>query len=223
MLTSPWGESHPAWSQRLLQGFPLALYSPYNTAEATTADFEALMASRAIQDIYGLAIPAGEIRDRYFVVEDGRVTGLVRDAFTLEDDYPLPEAASTGPDFPVYMMLVLVPALLLTAVFVRSFRAEHSNGYIRGVYWIGLGLLLGLLIVQAVLAFLDLFQPEAAGGLLAILIYRLGSSPLSSAMTWLVALGTIYASYRLARRQFELAEIPASPINCSMIDFGRSD
>ena len=41
------------------------------------------------------------------------------------------------------MILVLVPWLLLVALFVRSFKATSSIKTIRGMYWVGLGVFLG--------------------------------------------------------------------------------
>ncbi len=116
-----------------------------------------------------------------------------------------------------------MPALLLTALFIRSFRASHSNRHIRAMYWVGLGLLLAMLIAQAVLAAFGIFDPEAARGFLSIFIHRLGASPISWFLTWAVSLGAVFASYRLALAQFERAEIPASPINCSFMDFSKVD
>jgi hypothetical protein len=237
ILSAPWGESHQAWSTELFRGLPPVLYNPYNTTETTSADFEALMASRALQDIYGESIPPQVIREQFFVVEDDQVVGLGNPAVQgqdapatlplhafsqLEDQMGRPPLAK-GPEAAIYLALVLVPALLLTAFFIRSFRAHHSNRYIRAMYWIGLGLLLGALIGQAVLAALGVFDPEAGRGFLAVFIHRLGGSPISWILTWVVSLGAIFASYRVALAQFERAEIPASPINCSMIDFSRVD
>lgn len=241
MLTSPWGESHQAWSVELFRGLPPVLYSPYNTAEETTADFEALMASRAIEDVYGETVAPEVIRGRFFEIENDRVVGLrtsrrqiaqregLSEAFIAWTGFSLLEEAlelepsSKGPEAPVYLALVMVPALLFTAFFVRSFRAEHSNKYIRAMYWFGLGILLAILIGQSILAILDVFDPDTGRGFLAVLIRQLGSSPLTTAVTWLVCAGLIFIAYRIAQAQFEKAEIPVNPINCSFMDFSKSD
>jgi len=220
-LSASWGESHEAWSQELFRGLSALMYNPYNTVEETTADFEALMGSQAIQRVYGTIIPPAEIRDRYFVVENNRVVGLKEGGFTLLADYPDLEAPSGGPETPVYMVLVLVPSLLLTAFFVRSFRAHRSNKYIRGMYWIALAVLMGALVGQVVLSVLGIFDPEAGRGFLEVFIHRLGSTPLTLGLTWLISIGFIFGSYWLALVQFERAEIPASPVNCSLMDFGK--
>ena len=174
-LTSPWGESHEAWSEELFKGTSALLYNPYNTAEDTTADFEALMLSRAIEDVYGQSIPPGELRDRYFVVENDQVVGLTSYMHTgpgykvtarsrgipLLEDYPALQVPPPGPETPIYMLFVLVPWLLLTALFLRSFRATHSIRYIRGIYWAGLAIPMLGLVSQVVLAVFGLFSPEA--------------------------------------------------------------
>lgn len=181
------------------------------------------MASRAIQDVYGTTIAPEAIRSRYFVVENNRVVGLREGGFALLADYPDLEAPPAGPETPIYLMLVLVPALLLMAVFVRSFRATHSNSYIRGIYWVTLGVLLGALIGQVVLSLFGIFNPEAGRGFLAVFIHRMGSTPLLFTMTWLISVGAILGSYWLALRQFEQAEIPAAPVNCTMMSFSGAD
>lgn len=222
-LSSPWGESHEAWSQEVFPGLSPVLFSSYNTAEETTADFEALMASRAIRDVYGTTIAPKTIRSRYFVVENNRVVGLREGGFALLADYPDLEAPPAVPETPIYLMLVMVPALLLMAVFVRSFRATHSNSYIRGIYWVTLGVLLGALIGQVVLSLFGIFNPEAGRGFLAVFIHRMGSTPLLFTMTWLISVGAILGSYWLALRQFEQAEIPAAPVNCTLMSFSGAD
>lgn len=220
-LSAPWGESHEAWRETLFRGASAVMYNPYNTAEETSADFEALMTSRAIEEVYGQAIPPEEIRDRYFVVEDNQVTGLQAGGFALLEDYPgLQAPAATGPETPVYMLLVLTPWLLLVALFLRSFRATSSIRFIRGVYWLGLGVLLGTLLLQGVLSVLGLFSPDAGRGFLAVFIRSLGASHFTVLATWGVSLVVIVASYRFALTQFERAEIPASPVNCSLVDWG---
>ena len=123
---------------------------------------------------------------------------------------------------PVYLALVMVPGLLLIAFTAHSFRANRSNSYIRAMYWVGLGLLLGALIGQVLLDVFGVFDSEAARGFLAVFIQRLGTSPLSWILTWVVSLGAIVASYRVALAQFVKAEIPASPLNCSFIDFTKA-
>jgi len=240
-LTSPWGESHEAWHEELLRGAAPVLYNPYNTSEETSPEFEALMLSRAIEDVYGRTIPPDELQDRYFVVEDGELVTLraYREAgniytpgyrekwpiqgFPLLEDYPDLVAPPKGPETSVFLALVLVPSLLLTAMFLGSFKATHSSKYIRGVYWAGLAIPMLGMLSQVFLAAFGFFSPEAGRGFLAILIRSLGTSPLFWASTWLVCLASVTASYWLALRRFERAEIPSSPINCSLVDWGTED
>jgi hypothetical protein len=228
-LTSPWGESHEAWSEELFKGTSALLYNPYNTSEETSADFEALMLSRAIEDIYGRSISPDELRDRYFVVEQDQVVGLRstldtgNERIPLLADYPALETPAKGPETPVYMLLVLVPWLLLTALFLSSFRATHSNRYIRGIYWVGLAIPMLGSMSQVVLAVFGLFSPDAGRAFLEILVRMLGSNPATWLLTWVIAIAIVLVCYRLALRQFERAEIPTSPINCSLVNWGMEE
>ena len=238
-LTSPWGESHLAWSEELFRGSKARLFNPYNTAEETSADFEALMLSRAIEDVYGSSISPAELRDRYFVVENNQVVGIQgsqestadlgviepggRSSSRPHEDYPQLEAPPPGPETPVYMLLVLAPWLLLTALFMRSFKANHSSKYIRGIYWAGLAIPMLGLLSQVFLEIFGLYSHAAGQGFLAIFIRSLGTSPGSWLLTWMVAVATILACYWLALSRFQGAEIPTTPINCSLVDWGKVD
>ncbi len=121
------------------------------------------------------------------------------------------------------MLLVLVPWLLLTALFLSSFRATHSNRYIRGIYWVGLAIPMLGLLSQVVLAVFGLFSPDAGRAFLEILVRMLGSNPASWLLTWVIAIAIVLVCYRLALRQFERAEIPTSPINCSLVNWGMEE
>jgi hypothetical protein len=237
MLTSPWGESHKAWHEELFSGLPAIYYNPYNTTEETSPEFEALMLSRAIEDVYGEVLPPDSLCDRYFVIEGGRIEGLtssiqkapgygiMRSAsgIPLLDDYPDLQSPHKGPETPTYMALVLVPWFLLTALFLHSFKTTHSHRYIRGIYWVGLAIPMLGMLSNVLLSVFGLFSPEAGRGSLDIMIRSLGASPSSWAATWLACLAAIGASYFLAMKRFERAEIPSSGINCSLVDWGQED
>ena len=51
----------------------------------------------------------------------------------------------------------------------------------------------------------------------------LGSNPASWLLTWVIAIAIVLVCYRLALRQFERAEIPTSPINCSLVNWGMEE
>jgi hypothetical protein len=222
-LAAPWGESHPAWHRPLFKSVPLMLVHPFAVAEESSADFEALMTSRAIEAVYGERIPYQTIRDRYFEVRNESVSGLKPGGFTLLDDYPDLEPPREGPEAPVLLFLVLAPWLLMTALFVRSFRATSSARRIRAVYWIALGVLLALMLGQVALALLGWYSPAASRGFIEILIRRLGDSTMGMVGSWGSSLALLGLGYRLARSQFVRAEIPQTPINCSFIDWERRD
>ena len=223
ILTSPWGESHAARQQPLFRGSSASLYSPFNTPEKSSARFEALMTSRAIERIYGEVIPYTEILERYFQVEGDDLVGLVGGGLTLLADYPELAAPPRGPETPFYLAVILVPWLLLLALFARSFRATSSVRLIRWVYWAGLLALMSLLIGQLVLSLAGGYDPEAAHGFLEIFVRWLGSHPLAPAAIWTGGLAAIVLAYRLAQEQFRRAELPTTPIQCALVDWGRSD
>ena len=221
ILTSPWGEAHPAWQRPLFRGSRVVVYSPFNTPEPSSARFEALMASRAIARVFGHTVPAAEIQRRYFQVEDDRIVALKEGGWTLSADYPVltppPEVAGS----PFFMAATLAPWLLLLALFVRTFRATSSIRFIRWVYWAFLLLLLAALAGQVIAAIARLYSPDAAWGLLAIWLLRLESEPLLVAAAWLASLAVIALSYALAESGFRRAELPASPLQCSLVDWGK--
>lgn len=221
MLTAPWGESHRAWHRPLFRGGRLLLYSPFNTPEPTTARFEALMTSRAIERIFGETVPAAEIERRWFEVADNRVVGL-------RDEQPPPWAAYAAPasraavaGTPVFMTLTLTPWLLLLALFVRSFRATSSVRFVRWIYWAILLVLLSALVGQVVATLARLYSPDAAYGLLSIWLHRIESSPLAIGLAWAASLVLLYLSYSLAERGFRRAELPAAPLQCSLVDWSK--
>jgi hypothetical protein len=240
-LTSPWGESHPAWSERLVRGASPVLYNPYNTPEDTSPEFEALMLSHAVEDIYGRSIPPAELQERYFVVRDGELVSLraVHEAGTIYDtpieerrrinpfplleDYPDLVAPPTGPETPVYLAAVLTPWFLLTAWFLGSLRATHSLRRIRWVYWIGLAIPMLAMLANVAFSAFGLFSPTAGRGFLAIFIRSLGTGTVAHITIWASCLAIVAAAFWLALRRFERAEIPASPINCSLVDWGQVD
>ena len=221
MLESPWGESHRAWHRPLFRGGSLVVFSPFNTPEPSSARFEALMTSRAIERVHGVSIPPDEVLRRYFVVENDELVALKGTGLDLPAEVSEPAALRRAAESPVYLSLTLVPWLLLLAGFVRSFRATASTRAIRGVYWIGLAALLAVLIGQVIAAVTRLYSPDAAYALLIIFCQRVSASPLATALAWLVCVGLVTLAYRLALAQFRRAELPVSPLQCSPVDWGK--
>jgi len=222
-LESPWGETHQAWNLRPFTFAPLLTFNPYNTVEETSADFEALMTSRAIEAIYNTAVPPHEIRERYFVVENEQVAGLKENEFTLLDDYPGLKPPPTGPETPVYLALVLVPWLLCVSLFLSTFKTTSSPGRYRLMYSLGLVILIGGMLGQVVLSVAGVFDDLAARTIFAIFIDWLGTNRASTIATWLVSLVAIAACYRFALSCFESCEIPAGPINSLLTDWAARD
>jgi hypothetical protein len=223
-LTSPWGESYIAWSAPLFRGSPTVLYSPFNTAEESSADFEAWLTSRAIESVYGVSVPWAEIRDRYFEVEGEQLAGLATGGFTLAADYgPLVPPAG-GPEFPVILLLVAPPWLLLLAVFLRTFRAGLGDRARQAVFWsVAAGLVI-LMLGIAALMISGLFSPRIVRGFLEVMLRQVGDSPLQTISLWMVSLMTTVATYFVARRQFLEAELPPKATKFMLIDWtGETD
>lgn len=223
MIEAPWGESHPGWSAPLFQGSDRVVYSPFNTAEPSSARFEALLTSRAVEAIYGKLVPPDEILTRYFAVENDRPVGLRGRGLTLLADHPDLEAPRPGPELPVYVALVALPWLLVTAAFFRAFRAPSSDRRVKRFYWGILTILLALMLGQGFAWILGWYNLEGVSAVLGIAIRRLGESAATVALTWVAATALLIAGYLLALAHYRRAELPATPIRLQLIDFATGD
>jgi hypothetical protein len=222
-IEAPWGESHLAWSAPLFDGSEMVVYSPFNTAEESSVRFEGLMLSRAVEAIYGRAIPPAELLERYFHVREGRLFALKEDRLTLLADYPGLVAPSDGPEAPIYAALVVIPWLLVSAIFFWSFRSPSSERRVKRVYWAIMILLLSLMIALATGMVTGLYDPEVASALLGIWIRQLGELPLVHVAAWLLAAALGLVAYLFAERQYRRSELPSSPFKLSLIDFVPGD
>jgi hypothetical protein len=216
-LTSPWGESHPASSSPLFRGSKALLYSPFNTPEESSADFEALLTSRAIERVHGLSIPYQEILERYLKVEGDRVVGLQPGGLTLAQDYPDLRRPVSRILFPTLLTLVVVPWFLLLAVVLRTFRANLGDRTRQVTFWSLLGLLLAAMIGQMVTTFTGLARPDVLRGTLEVVLRKIDSSATAAVALTLVCLASMIVSYLLAQRQFVNAEIPATPTRFTLL------
>jgi hypothetical protein len=224
ILTSPWGESHVAWSAPPFRGSRAVLFSPFNTADESSADFEAWLTSRAIDSVYGVSVPWEEIRDRYFEVEGEQLVGLATGGFTLAADYgPLVPPAG-GPEFPVILLLVAPPWLLLLAVFLRTFRAGLGDRTRKAVFWSAAAGLVILMLGIAALMISGVFSPRLVRGFLEVLLRQVGDSPIRTLTVWTASLVATVAAYFVAQRQFLEAELPSKPTMFALIDWtGETD
>jgi hypothetical protein len=220
-LTSPWGETHTASSSTLFRGSKAALYSPFNTPDESSAAFEALLASRAIESVYGTSIPHEAILERYFEVDGDRLVGLKRGGLTLEEDFPDLGRPAGQPQFLALMTLVLVPWFLLLAVFLRTFRADLSDRTRQVTFGSLLGLPMALMVGQLVMAATGFARPDVLRGTLEVLLRQATSSTPATVTLSIACLALVIVSYLLAQRQLVKAEIPMTPTKFALLDFSQ--
>lgn len=220
-LESPWGETHEAWSAPVFSWGALRVYSPFNTSEEATADFEALLTSRALAAVHGLEVPPQEIRSRYFLTNQDRVVGLRDGGLALSRDFPDLALADSGPEAPLVLGGALVLYFVVLAGFLSTFRARFSDRARQTVFWAFLAMILFTLFLETGLAIADLFRPEAARILIEIGIHYLAASPLSVALVWFGSGIAAVAGYLLAQSRFARAEFSPHPTRFTLIAFGR--
>ncbi|MGB5516684.1 MAG: hypothetical protein WBP36_19385 [Thermoanaerobaculia bacterium] len=220
-LTSPWGETHPASSSTLFRGSKAALYSPFNTPDESSAAFEALLTSRAIESVYGTSILHEEILERYFEEDADKVVGLKRGGLTLKEDYPNLGEPAVQRQFLALMALVLVPWFLLLAVFLRTFRADLSDRTRQVTFGSLLGLPMALMVGQLVMAATGFARPDVLRGTLEVLLRQATSSTPATVTLSIACLALVIVSYLLAQRQLVKAEIPMTPTKFALLDFSQ--
>lgn len=220
-LTSPWGETHPASSSTVFKGSRAVLYSPFNTPDESSAAFEALLTSRAIESVYGTSIPHEEILERYFEVDADQVVGLKSGGLTLEEDYSNLGEPAAQQQFLALMTFVLVPWFLLLAVFLRTFRADLSDRTRQVTFGSLLGLPMALMVGLLVMAATGFARPDVLGGILEVLLGQATSSTPGALTLAIVCIALVAVSYLLAQRQFVKAEIPMTPTKFALLDFSQ--
>ncbi len=220
-LTSPWGETHAASSSTLFRGGKATLYSPFNTPEESSAAFEALLTSRAIESVHGTSIPHEEIMERYFVVDGDRLVGLKQGGLTLEEDFPYLGRPAGQHQFLALMALVLIPWFLLLAIFLRTFRANLSDKTRQVTFWSLLGLSLVLMLGQVAMAVSGLARPDVLRGTMEVALRQATSSTPATVTLSIACLALVIVSYLLAQRQLVKAEIPMTPTKFALLDFSQ--
>ncbi len=206
--TSPWGESHKAWSRRLLRGGSSAVYSPYSTTDSSSADFAALQISRAAHAIFGRSIPQEEIKSKYFLTEANRVIGLKKGGLTLQQDYPDLKRKGAGPYFPIFFMLVGWIWMLMVYLYMKTFRPGIKESTRIAVFIILMAASFLLHLVPFAGAISKIINLNALIGFSLVLIREFTEAiPGGSVSIWIICSLLFYAGYLLARAQFERIEI----------------
>ena len=222
--SSPWGETHEAWISPVLRGARPLLYSPYHTPVGSSIDFVALQISRTAEKIYGEQLPTEEIKRRYLEVDSEGKVILKGETLTLQKDYPHLAAVGRGPHFPVILMLVGLPWMLLVAVYMRSFRATISDGKRKVLLFALMGILLVVYLTPYGLFIAGVTKDWLLTGLVEILIWNASESFSGAGVAiWMVCLALLYAGFRIAESHFRRVEIPPMPDRLPVIEAWASN
>ncbi len=216
VLTSPWGESHPAEGTPLFRGSATILYSPYGTPPGSSARFVAWQISQAARTVYGLAIPPEEVERRWLETRpDGTVAGKLA-SLPIHAEHPDLHPAS-GPLFPVMILLACVPWLLLTALLFRCYRPGVVPRVRQAVYWGGMGILLVTFLALCFAGVAGATQVSSARALVEIPVWTLGATLAGTAAAWLASALLLLGSYFFAERMFLRMEVPARPTKYTIL------
>lgn len=208
-FAAPWGETLEPLLFPLFSGSPVGLYSPFPVSAASSPELYALQIRRAVEAVYGRTITEAEIEERYLEVDgDGRVVPR-GEGLTLIADHPGLEPRDGGPAFPVFLVLVVVPWLLLSSIVLRACRAGVSDRIRLTVFWGLVGLVFAAMLLHIGLAVADVVEPWVTRGFLEIAIRRLGESWPGTVAAWLGSALAILGGYRLAEAAFRRIELPA--------------
>jgi hypothetical protein len=207
---SPWGETHPAYTQPLFRGSRAVLYSPYHTPPGSSIEFVALQISRATAAVYGRAVPPEEIRERYLEVDaDGHV-GLKTAGLTLRHDYPDLEAPPEGPVFPVVFLIVGLVTLLSGRVYLEFFRAGIKEWVRKTVFITILVALLGLHVAQFIALVSGLTRVWVVSGFMHIVVKQAADAlPGGAIAVWAICGLVLAGCYLLVQRRFERIDVVA--------------
>ncbi len=213
-VTSPWGETHEAKTIPIVGSGGPVLYKPYTTPEGSSARFIALQLSRAIHDIYGRSLSVDQVYERY-LVNGSEPVSMRADGVPLTEDLERWSPHTAGQTFPVIMVLVLVPWLLMLAAIMRIYRGGISltRQKILVISVMGAALIIQTGIIgAAVLDRLDLHTVTAVikstGHQLALAL------PGGTITLWILAAIPILAAYRLAEWRFHRVEAMPQKKGC---------
>jgi hypothetical protein len=208
-VTAPWGETIAPQGHRLVRGSSVKIFMPYCSSPVSSPRFVALQLSRAIHAVYGTVIPPEEIRERYLEVSANGEVQVRAGGFTLLQDYPDLTPRGGGTAFPVVILIVSLPWLVLTALVYRAHREgmkrNASKAMIMGMF--ALLILLGMgSIAASTVGLVDLWALSRWAG---ILVRQLGQRvPGGAAAIWCLSSSLLGTAYLLAGRQLQGVEAP---------------
>lgn len=216
-VSAPWGETQQSPLLPLSRVARAAAVNPYSAPPGSSVRFAALQISRAAQAVYGVSIPPEQVeRDWLETRPDGTVAAR-GGSLPIRAQRPglTPDA---GPMFPVLMVLVGLPWLLLVAALHRAYRARVPEWGRQAVFWGAVVLFVLLLAAQAVTLVTGVARPWAVRALIEIPVWELGQTAAGTVATWVVSALLLFGAYRLAEAQFLRSEIEIKPTLYLLLD-----
>lgn len=206
--TSPWGETHEAWSRPLHRWSRVRVYSPYHTPPGSSLEFVAWQISRAVEAVYGEALNLDEIASRYLETRADGSVGLRGERLTIQKDNPhLRRIPHGGPVFPFLMGSVFVLWMLASIVYMQTLRAGVTKRTQALVMWALMAAMLLWWFVPFVLAVTHVADPEIVTGFLVIVFGRIGASAWATLLVWGAAIALSAAAYAFASGRFVRVEV----------------
>jgi hypothetical protein len=207
----PWEEAHFPWSVSLFKGLPVVLYSPYHAPAGSSPHFVATQLSRAVEAVYGVHIPAGDIQDRYLMTRADGSGGVRAGGFSLLEDYAGLQPTAWTRTAPVMVLLIGLPWLLYVALTVRGGYASASAS---GRPWGHLGLVgfSALCVLASIWSYSGAYTDEwKLVAFIGILLRKLADSlPDSGLASWGIVALLLGVGYLLAQASFRRIEAPSS-------------
>jgi hypothetical protein len=208
-IIAPWGETHQPKEIPIQPGLPTVMYKPYTTPPSASIDFVAWQIHRAMNAVYGRALSPDEIKTRYLEVDE---TGRVRpqgEALTLRSDDPSLSPRTTLAVFPVLMLLICFPYLLLTGLVLRLMSNRYTLAQRKAIAWYVMGAALVLMLGFVGMAIAGLVDPWALWSSLKIGLRHLQQGvPGGGIELWVVCAGLLWVAYRVAEKAFARHEAP---------------
>jgi hypothetical protein len=213
-LTSPWGESRPAWSHPLYRGSRIVVYAPFSTSEVGSPRFVALQISRAIQAIYGKSVPWEEVLSRYLETEGDGGVRLKGGELALLADYPDLEPQGDIPLFPLLLLMSATVWLIMAGVFLRSCRAHVTDAGRVRTFAVLAAFAIATTMAQLGVMVAGLLRPDAGAAFLRILLLRYAAAaPGGEWILWIVCFLWLSVLYGLVQNRFDRIEVlPGRPV-----------
>lgn len=208
-IEGPDGRPIEAFSRPLLPGQTLMVYNTFHLPAGSSREFTAWQIARAVQAVYGVTIPAQEIRDRYLTIDADGNTAPVKSGLTLRADYPELHTSYRGPVFPLEMGLLLVVFLLVLGLLFLAARPGTTTLRWRIYFWGAMILLMALHIGGFGTLIVRWTEEWAVSATVLILARRIGEAgPVAIGLTWAVAAAAVVGAWSFALGRFRRLEAP---------------